>query len=172
MRKVSTYDQLKLALEDEAQPGDVVEVQPGVYYATSPRITVRRSGTPEKPIIIRGVMKDGQRPAIDGTRVNTNRGLIVFPVESHDVIVENLEVRHAVGMRHEYNPSVSAATTEAAARATPGLGQGGTSASGRADLRRQRGRDVLRGRQHHRPQLLQPPQRGRLVRHARMRTTS
>lgn len=130
VRKVATYDQLKQVLENDAQPGDIVEVQPGVYYATSPRITVNRSGTPEKPITIRGVMKDGRRPAIDGSRVNTNRGLLVFPVASHDVIVENLELRHAVGMRHEYSSNISTATSTEVEKKTPGLGMGGISASG------------------------------------------
>ncbi len=128
VRKVATYDELKQVLENEANPGDVVEVQPGVYYATASRIAVR-SGTPEAPIIIRGVMKDGKRPAIDGTRVNTNRGLITFTPDCHDVIVENIEVRHAVGKRHEYNLAVAASTTEAVQNALPGVGEGGTSTS-------------------------------------------
>jgi hypothetical protein len=130
VRKVASYAQLKQILEQDAQPGDIIEVEPGIHYATSPRITVNMSGTPDKPITIRGVIKDGRRPVIDGARVNTNRGLIVFPVGSHDVIVENLELRHAVGMRHEYNSNVSSATTSEVAKKTPGLGAGGISASG------------------------------------------
>jgi len=128
VRKVATYDQLKQVLENDAQPGDIVEVQNGVYYATSPRITVRKSGTPEKPIIIRGVIRDGRRPAIDGARVNTNRGMITFPVGSHDIIIENIEVRHAVGMRHEYDARFTGPTTSGVQKTIPGLGAGSTSA--------------------------------------------
>jgi 2-aminoadipate transaminase len=82
------------------------------------------SGTPEKPIIVRGVIRDGRRPAIDGSRVNTNRGLLTFPTNSHDIIVENIEFRHAVGTRHEYSPSIPA--TEASAPAG-GAGKDGIS---------------------------------------------
>jgi len=129
VRKVATYDQLKRTLEQEAQPGDVIELQPGVYYATSPRITVNMSGTPEKPIIVRGVIRDGRRPAIDGSRVNTNRGLLTFPTSSHDIIVENIEFRHAIGTRHGYSPSILSATTGAdAGTAAAGAGAGGNGA--------------------------------------------
>ncbi len=130
VRKVSTYAELKQALENDAEPGDVIEVQPGVYYATDSRITVNRSGTPENPIIIRGVLEDGRRPAIDGSRVSTNRGLLSFPVETHDLILENLELRHAMGTRHEYNLVVATSVAEEMDKGTPGIGEGGTSASG------------------------------------------
>jgi hypothetical protein len=129
VRRVTSYDQLKRVLEEEAQPGDIVEVEPGIYYATSPRITVKMSGTPEKPIIVRGVIRDGRRPAIDGARINTNRGLLTFPVQSHDIIIENIEFRHAAGMRHEYSSDVSAATTAEADRMIPGAGMGGNRTS-------------------------------------------
>ena len=129
VRRVASYDQLKRVLEEEAQPGDIVEVAPGIYYANSPRITVKMSGTPEKPIIVRGIIQDGRRPAIDGARVNTNRGLLSFPVQSHDIIIENIEFRHAAGRRREYSASVSAATTAEADKVTAGAGMGGNRTS-------------------------------------------
>ena len=131
VRPVATYDQLKRILEQEAQPGDVIELQPGIYYATSSRITVNMSGTPEKPIILRGVIRDGRRPAIDGSRFNTNRGLLTFPVQSHDIIVENIEFRHAIGTRHGYSPSILTATSgEADAAAANAAGAAGAGAGG------------------------------------------
>ncbi len=130
IRSVSTYDELKLALEEQANPGDIIEIQPGVYYATSHRIHVGRSGTPEQPIIVRGVIRDGQRPVIDGSRVSTNRGMLSFPPDVHDIIVENLELRHALGTRHEYDMSVPEEVTEAVREGMPGVGMGGISESG------------------------------------------
>jgi len=100
--KVSDYGTLKDMLENTAEPGDVLEVQPGVMYADSRRIDVKRSGTPEKPIIVRGVIVDGRRPVLDGSRVSTQRAMLWFAEECHDVIVENLEIRHAIGTRHLY----------------------------------------------------------------------
>jgi len=100
--EVSDYATLKDMLENTAEPGDILEIQPGVMYADSKRIDVMRSGTPEKPIIVRGVVVDGQRPVLDGSRVSTQRAMLWFAEECHDVIVENLEIRHAIGSRHLY----------------------------------------------------------------------
>lgn len=119
VRPIGTYDQLKQVLEQEAQPGDIIEVQPGVYYATSPRIAVRACGTPDRPITIRGVIRNGRRPAIDGSRVNTSRGMLTFPAESHDIIIENLEFCHAAGTRHGFGSTVPVPTTSEANRQAP-----------------------------------------------------
>ena len=109
--QVSDYATLKDVLENKAEPGDVIAVQPGVYYATSARILVQRSGTPDKPIIVRGVKVDGQRPIIDGSRVSTQRGLFNFPKETHDYILEGLELRHAIGTRHLYSGTTGEEST-------------------------------------------------------------
>lgn len=96
-RTVSDLATLKDLLENRANPGDVLLLQPGVYLLDAPRLSVRRSGTPERPITLRGVLKDGQRPVLDGSAVNVQRGLLYLWPETHDWVVENLEFRHARG---------------------------------------------------------------------------
>jgi hypothetical protein len=96
-RTVSDLAALKDALETAANPGDVILLQPGVYLLDARRLAVRRSGTPGRPITLRGVVRSGQRPVLDGSRVNVDRGLLYFPPETHDWVVENLELRNARG---------------------------------------------------------------------------
>lgn len=96
-RTVSDLAALKNALETTANPGDVILLQPGVYLLDARRLAVRQSGTPRRPITLRGVVRSGQRPVLDGSRVNVDRGLLYFPPETHDWVVENLELRNARG---------------------------------------------------------------------------
>jgi hypothetical protein len=96
-RPIRDLAALKHALENSAEPGDLLLLQPGVYALDTARLSVRRSGTPERPITLRGVVRDGQRPVLDGSRANINRGLLYFWPETHDWVVEGLEFRNARG---------------------------------------------------------------------------
>ena len=100
--RVSDYPALKDMLENKAEPGDVIEVDADVLYADAKRIDVLRSGTPEAPIVVRGILQDGKRPRLCGIRVSTQRAMVWFPETTHDVIVENLEICHGIGTRHLY----------------------------------------------------------------------
>ena len=71
--QVSDLPTLTKLVAETLNPGDVVEIQPGTYYLEISRIPIERSGSPEAPIIIRGVMKDGKRPVIDAEKVNVMR---------------------------------------------------------------------------------------------------
>jgi hypothetical protein len=76
------------------KPGDVVEIDPGLYREvkrwTSP-------GTPAQPILIRGA--GDTRPVFDAAGLNVDGSLphprAVFQVETHNLILENLEFRNA-----------------------------------------------------------------------------
>jgi Right handed beta helix region len=96
-RSVADLAALKDVLENSANPGDVILLQPGVYAVDVPRLSVRRSGTPERPITLRGVVRGEQRPVLDGSAVNVQRGLLYFWPETHDWVVENVEFRNARG---------------------------------------------------------------------------
>ncbi|MHC4712937.1 MAG: right-handed parallel beta-helix repeat-containing protein [Planctomycetota bacterium] len=95
--KVSDIDTLADILANKAEPGDVVEIQPGTYVMDRKKISIQRSGTPESPIVIRGVIKDGKRPVFDGCDYNIQRGIFHFEPETHDVVMEDLELRNARG---------------------------------------------------------------------------
>jgi len=98
--QVSDLTEVAKLLGETANPGDVIEIQPGTYYLQDKWIRVLRSGAPDNPIIVRGVMKDGTLPVIDASKVNVQRS--VFRVEEgvHDVVFENLEICNAVGSRY------------------------------------------------------------------------
>jgi hypothetical protein len=97
--KVSDLKTLNALCAERANPGDVIELQPGTYYLEESRIAVLRSGEPGKPIIIRGVVKNGKPPVIDASRVNVKRGIFRTEAETHDVVFEDLELRNAQGSR-------------------------------------------------------------------------
>src|SRR5438105_4987125 len=96
-RTIPDIAALKDALENTARPGDVLQLQPGVYYLDERRLPVRRSGVPGRPITLRGIVRAGQRPVLDGGRVNVDRGLLYFWPETHDWVIENIEFRNARG---------------------------------------------------------------------------
>jgi hypothetical protein len=90
----------RLCAED-ADPGDVIEIQPGTYYLDRSHIPVLRSGEPGDPITIRGVRKDGATPVIDAIRVNVKRGIFRTEETTHDVVFEDLELCNAWGSRFD-----------------------------------------------------------------------
>lgn len=93
---VTNYGELVTAMTSAA-PGDVIFVQPGTYAVNLPRLSVYNSGTPDDPITVRGVLNGGQRPVLDASGQDINRGIINFwPTDQHWV-VENLEFRNAHG---------------------------------------------------------------------------
>jgi hypothetical protein len=97
--KVSDLKTLATLCAEKANPGDVIEIQPGTYYLDTPRIAVLRSGEPGKPITIRGAVKDGKCPVIDGSKVNVKRGIFRTEETTHDVVFEDLELCNAAGSR-------------------------------------------------------------------------
>lgn len=82
------------AIASRLQPGDVVEIDPGVYREV---MTWRAKGTPEKPIVIRGV--GNPRPVFDADQLNVSgRGSIpraIFQIEGAYLLIEHLEFRNA-----------------------------------------------------------------------------
>jgi hypothetical protein len=99
VHRVSDLDTLQRLCAEEANPGDIVEIQPGTYYLETQRISVTRSGEPGRPIVIRGLVADGKRPVIDASRTNVMRGIFRTEKPTHDVIFEDLELRNAWGSR-------------------------------------------------------------------------
>jgi len=97
--KVSDLKTLADLVGGKAGPGDIIELAYGTYYLDVPRINVESSGTPDQPLIIRGIMQDGKRPVIDASRVNVKRCVLCARPNSHDVIFENLEICNAWGSR-------------------------------------------------------------------------
>ena len=97
--KVSDLAELRALCAERANPGDVIELQPGTYYLDFTHIPVLRSGEPGNPILIRGAVKEGKRPVIDASKVNVKRGIFRTEAETHDVVFEDLELRHAQGSR-------------------------------------------------------------------------
>jgi hypothetical protein len=99
-RAVRNLRALEGALEEAANPGDIIELAPGRYELDRDRICVHRSGTPDAPIIVRGILdEEGRRPVIDASKVNVHRGVFVIADGVHDVVFENLEICNAVGTR-------------------------------------------------------------------------
>ncbi len=97
--QVSDMAALRTLCMEKAQPGDVIEIQPGTYYLDVSHIPVLRSGEPGKPITIRGVVVDGKRPVIDASQVNVKRGVFREQKETHDIVYEDLELCNARGSR-------------------------------------------------------------------------
>jgi hypothetical protein len=94
--EVSTFAEVMEAV-GTANPGDIIEVQPGVYQPTDGRNSIRRAGEPERPIIMRGVIRDGERPAFDADGQDIDRGILYIWETAHDWLFENLEFRNAHG---------------------------------------------------------------------------
>ena len=81
-RVVTDDDSLYIATRS-ANPGDVIEVEGGRTYKG--RLFFGRGGTPGKPVIVRGVPKDGERPVIAG-------GDITISIEADHFVFESLEI--------------------------------------------------------------------------------
>ena len=99
VHKVDNLEDLQRLCAEEANPGDIIEIQPGTYYLETSRIAVTRSGEPGRPIIIRGLVVDGKPPVIDAGRTNVKRGIFRTEEPTHDVVFEDLELRNAWGSR-------------------------------------------------------------------------
>lgn len=98
--RIRDFRQLEYLVEEKVLPGDIIEIPPGHHYFEYDRISIQRSGAPDKPIIIRGVMENGRRPVIDAIRVNIHRSVFVLPQDVHDIVIENLEICNAAGRRY------------------------------------------------------------------------
>ncbi|MHC4712939.1 MAG: right-handed parallel beta-helix repeat-containing protein [Planctomycetota bacterium] len=98
--KVDSLDALEKLVQHEAEPGDVIELEPGYYYFEKDRIRCNRSGTPDKPIIVRGIIKDGKSPVIDAIRVNVKRCVFNVRPGVHDIVFENMEIKNCAGSRY------------------------------------------------------------------------
>ena len=98
-RRVSDLDALQRLCAEEADPGDVIEIQPGTYYLQASHIAVLRSGEPGNPIVIRGLVREGRPPTIDASRTNVKRGIFRTEESTHDVVFEDLELCNAQGSR-------------------------------------------------------------------------
>jgi len=99
VHKVDNLEDLQRLCAEDANPGDIIEIQPGTYYLETSRIAVTRSGEPGRPIIIRGVVVDGKRPVIDASRTNVKRGIFRTEQPTHDIVFEDLELCNAWGSR-------------------------------------------------------------------------
>ncbi|MDD4889657.1 MAG: right-handed parallel beta-helix repeat-containing protein [Phycisphaerae bacterium] len=77
------------------QPGDVVEVDPGVYREA---MRIKVNGTKDAPITIRGVAGK-PRPAFDAEGLNVSgeksAPRAVFQIEAAYIVLEHLEIRNA-----------------------------------------------------------------------------
>jgi hypothetical protein len=66
----------------ELSPGDVVEVKGGAAYGS---VLFERHGTPDKPIVIRGISVGGRRPIVQG-------GRDTIEAAGNHYVFENLEI--------------------------------------------------------------------------------
>ncbi len=69
-------------------PGQTLRLLPGVYRES---VILGMFGDPEQPITFQGVIRDGQRPVLDGGGELT---MGIALVESQNVVVEGLEFRN------------------------------------------------------------------------------
>ncbi len=106
--RVNDLDTLEELLESRARPGDIIEIEPGTYMMDRRRLSIQVSGTPEAPIIIRGISENGRRPVFDGSQHNIMRGIFYFEEEASDIILENLEISHARGTGRPHGPNFTA----------------------------------------------------------------
>ena len=77
----STASQIQAVL-DQAKPGEVIQLRKGIY--TVDNLLIRQSGTPSKPIYIRGESRTGV------ILKSTSGRNVLHVLEASDVIVENL----------------------------------------------------------------------------------
>ncbi len=95
--QVSDLATLQKLCAEEANPGDVIELQSGTYFLKTPCLSVTRSGEPGQPIIIRGVVTENARPVLDASKVNVRRGIFFTEEATHDVVFEDLDLCNAKG---------------------------------------------------------------------------
>ncbi len=77
------------------QAGDEVLIEPGVYREV---MKIKAKGTPEKPVVIRGIAGK-ERPVFNAEGINVSgRGSIpraIFQIEGSNIIIEHLEFKNA-----------------------------------------------------------------------------
>ncbi len=82
-------------------PGDVIQVQYGVYQVTAssdPKHWFKRAGTVSDPIQIVGVLDaGGNRPVFDATGTAIDRGIFYIWPYYPNYVIENLEFRNSRG---------------------------------------------------------------------------
>jgi MYXO-CTERM domain-containing protein len=75
----------------QAQPGDVIEVQGGQTYEGTINLRAEHSGTPDKPITIRGIPVDGKRPVLTHVGPGMWDNMVLLLGANH-VVMESFEV--------------------------------------------------------------------------------
>jgi hypothetical protein len=79
----------------QLKPGDVVEVDPGVYHEA---MKIKAGGTATQPVIIRGV-PGKPRPVFDATGVNVSgvskNPRAIFQIEAPYIVLEHIEATNA-----------------------------------------------------------------------------
>jgi hypothetical protein len=80
---------IQAAADSNLQPGDVVEVYPGVYTEL---VRFRKVGAAGNPITIRGITSGGQRPVIRPPSTMTTSMNVVHFNQSHHYVFENFEI--------------------------------------------------------------------------------
>ncbi|HUW82423.1 MAG TPA: Calx-beta domain-containing protein, partial [Phycisphaerae bacterium] len=105
---VCDYGSLKQAITTDAQPGDVIVVQPGVYQMNESRLSFYNAGEPGNPITIRGVMNGSQRPICEpAPGQEVDRAFLYIWSVDHDWVIENLEFRNSRGLDVLYSPNAA-----------------------------------------------------------------
>lgn len=88
-------DKSLAAIVDSLKPGDIVELDPGVYREV---MKIKVSGTAKEPIVIRGVAGK-PRPVFDAEGLNVSgKGPIpraIFQIEGAHIVLEHLELKNA-----------------------------------------------------------------------------
>ncbi len=76
----------------KAQPGDVIQLQPGIYHGT---VRITRSGAPERPIVIAGQAQN--KPVIDGgAEPGMKKRNQAFVLENVSwITLQDIEIRNA-----------------------------------------------------------------------------
>jgi MYXO-CTERM domain-containing protein len=84
------YAGIAAAMQD-AHPGDVIEVQGGNTYPGMIWLREDYGGTKDKPVTIRGIKVDGQRPVLSGVGSGQYENIILL-LNSNHVVMESFEV--------------------------------------------------------------------------------
>jgi len=100
VRNVTNLSEFRTAM-GAANPGDVIQVQYGVYQVTAssdPKHWFKRAGTVADPIQIVGILDvGGNRPVFDATGTDIDRGIFYIWPYYPNYVIENLEFRNSRG---------------------------------------------------------------------------
>ncbi len=109
---VTTFAELKNAIQNQATPGTTIRVHPGTYplVDANGRLSLNNAGTVGDPITVIGMMDGNQRPILEpAVGQEVNRGYFhIWPADSNWVF-ENLEFRNLRGQNILYSPNAAAA---------------------------------------------------------------